>query len=139
MQQLNFSFLEQASTSKIDVLESELQKVGEAITKYARHYFYYMVSTAPQKVGIDSAELWILIPKIGYDYRVLALHRKTSHHISVKLYGFGLDPIEEKLVNIKNDKSDLNKTIDAFLNSEKANATFRFLIEKVEEDMLEAA
>ena len=134
MEALKLNFIKDKSQTQIDLIEKELRAAGEAISHYAKKYFYYFVSTSFANRKVNSVVLWILILKIGYNYQALTLQYQHNNMVKVKFHDLGGQNIAEAIVF----KTVLTKTIVDLFNSQKANDIFEFLVEQVEEDLLEA-
>lgn len=132
MEALKLNFIKDKSQTQIDLIEKELRAAGEAVSHYAKKYFYYFVSTSFSNQKVNSAVLWILIPKIGYNYRALTLQYQHINTIKVKFHDLGGQNVKEVII----PKTALTQTIVGFLSSQKANDIFEFLVNQVEEDLL---
>ena len=82
------------------------------------------------------ARLWLMIPRVGYNYHALTLEYKTTDTVVIKLYGLGGQQLKEITVNVNKDKSSLTQTLVKLVSSEQVNHIFEFLVERIDEDLL---
>mgnify|MGYP006295151107 CR=1 FL=1 len=141
MDNLKLNFLDQDQQinweNNLDPIEKILHQYGQKIYEYAKGYFNYVVTTASFAYDdeIREAALYIIIPEIGYDYRVLTISYEDANHVNVSFYTLQAKQQETESINIKEEdwEDKVKAKVEEYLSSSVANNTFKFLVDQVEE------
>lgn len=133
MRKLNLHFLDSIDkTVELSPIEKILHEYGQEIYDYAKGYFNYIVTTTSFADDISGASLYIIVPEIGYDYKILELSYKDVENVNVKFFTLKTEQVENDIVNINgNDWSLVRARISQLLSTDLADSTFRFLINQV--------
>lgn len=135
MSDLNLNFLKhkEINWDTLDPIEKILHKYGQAIYEYAKGYFNYVVTSGAFENSIREASLYIIVPKIGYDYRILTLSYEDAEHVKVSFYTLQSKQEEADSINFKQGWDKVEGKVQEFLSSTLANKTLKFLVDQVEE------
>ncbi|MBL7845774.1 MAG: hypothetical protein JNK44_18070 [Cyclobacteriaceae bacterium] len=131
MKHLNLNFLD-PNHRKPDRLETILHSFGEEISGYAKGYFYHIVTTTLEYDLVREAALYIAVPEIQYDYRIISLSYVDVENVQVEFYPLKTKQVESNVVSIKEGDQSLVQRIAQLLNGQIASATFAHLINLVE-------
>lgn len=113
----------------ITLFEKILDDFGRKISEYAKGFFYHSVANTSDERKEETASLYIIIPELGYDYRVISLSEKNITTAIVTLHSLGTKnlAIEEVFLS----ETTITEKIADFLSSEKVNEIFKFLMKSV--------
>lgn len=134
MKKLNLYFMNDkiVPVGEPNSMESILDEYGTEIATYSQGYFDKMITTTKTDDITNSATLYIIVPEIGYNYRMLnlRLERRNYYHVTF----FTLKSHAEEVVNIDTtiNFAPLHDKIIDLLNSRLANETFKFLVNQVD-------
>ena len=132
MNKLQLNFLDQQEISaKVDPIERVLHDFGEEIYAYAKEYFNYIVTTTTENDNVRDASLYIFVPEIGYNYKILEVSYNDAENVTVRFYTLKSRQTEETVINIKAGLNPLYEKISNILNTKLANEIFRFLVNQV--------
>ncbi len=132
MSKLKLTFLGQSSRfGSLKPIETVLHEYGHEICEYAKGYFYYIVTTTSVYDEIKEASLYIIVPEIGYDYKILSIDYFDIENVIVRYYTLKTSQIEENKISIKGGWDLVHQKISELLSTTLANETFRFLINQV--------
>jgi uncharacterized protein YpuA (DUF1002 family) len=132
MGRLKLNFLEQPiDLSQLNPIEAILHEYGQEIYQYAKGYFNYVVSTSSWNDEIKEASLYIIVPEIGYDYKILSIEYKDIENVTTHFYTLKTEQNEIDHISIKNDWVDVHNRLTELLNTTLANKTFKFLVDQV--------
>ena len=132
MNKLQLNFLDQQEISaKVDPIERVLHDFGEEIYAYAKEYFNYIVTTTTENDNVSDASLYIFVPEIGYNYKILEVSYNDAENVTVRFYTLKSRQTEETVINIKAGLNQLYEKISNILNTKLANEIFRFLVNQV--------
>lgn len=133
MEKLKLNFLSEAGVAKrLDPIEEVLRELGEEICEYAKGYFYFIVSTTSRYDAIEGASLYIIVPEIGYDYKVLTLAYKDAENVTVHFFTLRTKQTEALEVSITQGWEGVREKVSQLLSSPVANTTFKFLTDQVD-------
>jgi hypothetical protein len=122
MSKLKLNFLGQSSRSdSLKPIEDVLHEYGQEICEYAKGYFYYIVTTTSVYDDIKEASLYIIVPEIGYDYKILSINYFDIENVIVRYYTLKTNQIEESNIGIKNDWDSVRQKISELLSTTQAN------------------
>lgn len=133
MNTLKLNFIENreelsSKNNTISLFEEILDRFGREISEYAKGVFYHSVANTSDERKEETASLYIIIPELGYDYRILSLSEENKDTAIVTLHSLSDKDIEVKKTDLT--KAAILEIITEFLSSEKVNNTFRFLIKE---------
>lgn len=132
MKKLKLNFLESETLLPEIGIDSVLHQIGKEIREYARGYFEYTVtSTIVENVTTD-ATLYIIVPEIGYDYRIIHVSLYDITLVELKYFTLKSQVTESLMVNISDGLENLYDSIAELLSTNLSNQTFRFLINQVD-------
>lgn len=132
MKRLKLNFLEQPiDINSLNPIEAILHEYGQEIYEYAKGYFNYIVSTSSFNDQINESSLYIVVPEMGYDYKILTLRYNGVEKVTLYFYTLKTQQIENDQISIKKDWEDVHLKISALLNSDLANRTLKFLVDQV--------
>lgn len=134
MKELKLRFLDRPQANKVDPIEKILHDTGSKICEYAIGYFNYVVTTTSDvyRNQVEEASLYILIPAISYDYKIITLSYLDVERVKIQFFTLKTNQNEDVIANIKEGKDDLENKLNDLLNNSLADETFRFLINQVE-------
>lgn len=139
MNRLKLNFLDEDSGYDHD-LTKVLQSYGKEIAVYSRGYFDHLVTTTSSEGQFLGASLYIIVPEISNQYKILDINLGNSMDEIILTYiPLKTDKREDFIISIKNGFNGLTDKIEEVLNSSLVQATFRHLINlvQIKEDMLE--
>ena len=125
MEKLNLNFLNEPDRRKLDPIEQVLYRFGDEISRYARGYFNYIVTTTLEYEMVREAALYIVVPEIDYNYRVLSLTYLDIANVKIEFFTLKTEQVETLEVSI----TLLEAEISRLLSTRLANSTFRHLID----------
>lgn len=134
MEKLDLNFLGEAGVSKeMNPIEEILHEYGAEICKYAKGYFYYIVTTSYHYDVVDEASLYLIVPEIGYDYKVLtiAYTYKDTGAVTIQYFTLETKQAETHEESIVQGLDAVRNKVRQLLSSPLANSTFKFLIDQV--------
>jgi len=132
MGRLKLNFLEQPiDMSQLNPIEAILHEYGQEIYQYAKGYFNYVVSTASWNDEIKEASLYIIVPEIGYDYRILTVRYQDVENVTTHFYTLKAEQTETDKINISQGWDDVHSRLTELLSTSLANQTFKFLVDQV--------
>ncbi len=134
MKKLKLNFLESETLLPEIGIDSVLHQIGKEIREYARGYFEYIVtSTIVENVTTD-ATLYIIVPEIGYDYRIIHVSLYDITLVELNYFTLKSQVTESLMVNISDGLGleNLYDSIAELLSTNLSNQTFRFLINQVD-------
>lgn len=131
MEKLKLTFLGQNNHQKLSLLEDILHTYGKEICTYAQGFFNYIVTTTLEYNVVKEASLYISVPEIGYDYKVISLIYHDNDTVEVQFYTLKTAQIESDIINVRINPDLLDKKIAALLSTTLANTTFKFLVDQV--------
>jgi len=132
MGRLKLNFLGKENvTPKLNQIESILHEYGQEIYDYAKGYFNYVVTTTSVEDDVTDASLYIIVPEIGFDYKVLELSYKDINNVTLRFFTLKTNQQEIDEIEIKNNWDKVYNRISQLLNTKLANETFRFLIDQI--------
>jgi hypothetical protein len=132
MKNINFTFLDKPRVNNLNLIEKVLHDVGEEIYKYAKGYFNYVVTTTIVNNEITEGSLYIMVPEISYDYKIMSLEYKDVENVELKFYTLITNQIEPSEINIKESLEKLENRIVQLLETNLVNQTFKYLVDQVE-------
>ena len=74
---------QQEISAKVDPIERVLHDFGEEIYAYAKEYFNYIVTTTTENDNVRDASLYIFVPEIGYNYKILEVSYNDAENVTV--------------------------------------------------------
>ena len=132
MEKLNLTFLDGIQMPTMaDPIEGMLHKFGQQIYDYAKGYFNYTVITTSSEDNVSNATLYIFVPEIEYDYKVLSLSYEDRETVTVRFYTLKTKQTAVATVKINDGLEQLYEKVNEFLTSTLANETYRFLVFQV--------
>lgn len=145
---MKLNFLEDPENTIAEMAIKEiLERYGKAICDYAKDYFEFEVDIRKTINGNDIGYLFITVPKIGTEYRILGIEyiEKSLSEGVFKLTFYTYKTRQEEIADINvrfstNEQFDLGpiySQISSWINSALANQTFRYLVEMVREEETE--
>ena len=133
MEKLKFTFMGNSHKSKkITPIEEILHRYGQEICDYAKGYFNYIVTTTSVYENVTEASLYVIVPEIGYDYKVLSISYIDTEYVNVNFFTLKTNQTESKRASIKNGFDEVSNEITSLLNNSLANQTFKFLVDQVD-------
>jgi hypothetical protein len=134
MSLLNLNFLEQPIDLKeLNPIEAILHEYGQEISQFARGYFNYVVSAASfNDSEVREASLYIIVPEIGYDYKIITLRYVDIENVSAVYFTLKTEQTEVSRINIENNWENVYSRISELLSTQLANRTFKFLVDQVD-------
>ncbi|UMQ43229.1 hypothetical protein MKS83_05925 [Chryseobacterium sp. Y16C] len=139
MNKLNLNFLDEDSGYDHE-LTKVLYSYGKEIADYSQGYFDHLVTTTSTEGQFLGASLYIIVPEISNQYKILDINLGDSlDEIILTYIPLKTDQRADFTINIKNGLKDLTDKIEEILNSSLVQATFRHLISlvKLKEEALE--
>ena len=130
MEDLKFDFIRQHAP-KENILEKKLKEIGQMFSQFEN--FYHLVSTTSREGKVKNATLWLMIPKIDYNYRILTVEYVPNNLVLAKLFDLNGQNIKEKRVNM----DILTSSLIQLLQSKEALIPLKFIVERLEEDLLQ--
>lgn len=132
MGRLTLNFLNDPNSSVVlNPIESILHEFGQEIYDYAKGYFNYIVTTTSFEENIRQASLYIIVPEIGYDYKVLELSYKDINNIELRFFTLKTEQTEVDIIDININWDAVYNRISQLISTNLANETFKFLVEQV--------
>ena len=132
MGRLKLNFLEKpVDLSQLDPMEGILHEYGQEIYDYAKGYFNYVVSTTSWNDKIREVSLYIIVPEIGYDYKILSIIYKDVENVITNFYTLKTEQNETNHISIKDGIEGVHIRLTELLNTTLANGTFKFLVDQV--------
>jgi hypothetical protein len=132
MGKITLTFLDQpVQTKGLSPAESILHELGQEISSYAKGYFYYMVTTLSVNQELKEASLIIIVPEIGYDYKILTIENKDVKTVITYYYTLKTKQTEVDEINIENGWTPVFARLVQLLGTPLSNSTFRFLIDQI--------
>ena len=132
MEKLRLTFLEGTGFSQnLDPLEETLHEFGKIICDYSKGYFIYIVTTTQYNDTVREASLYLIMPEINYDYKILTLSYKNPQTITIHFFTFKTHQIETLTASTSNQFTEVKDKVITILNSPLADTTFRFLVDQV--------
>ena len=117
---------------KPNSLESILDEFGREISEYSKGYFDRMITTTKTNDISTSSTLYIIVPEIGYNYRVLNLRVENENKILLTYFTLKSQATESDIIDISLNVESLYNRISELLSTNLANQTFKFLVDQVD-------
>lgn len=139
MNRLKLNFLDEDSGYDHE-LTKILHSYGKEIADYSQGYFDHLVTTTLTEGQFLGASLYIIVPEISHQYKILDINLGDSiDKITLTYIPLKTDQRDDFTINIKNGLKDLTDKIEEVLNSNLVQAAFRHLINlvQIKEDALE--
>src|SRR5258706_2978979 len=131
MNKLNLNFLTDIKKQDTWNIYDVMNKYGRLITNYARDYVSYTITTASDNDVIKTYSLYLLVPEIGYDYRVISVDITGLDFIQLTYLPLITKKTETYRINIENGSQEFENTLQAIFSHEVFNASMRILVEQV--------
>jgi len=132
MGRLKLNFIDnKANQISLNPIEAIMHEYGQEIYDYAKGYFNYIVTTTAVEDDIRESSLYIIVPEIGYDYKVLELAYIDIENVTLRFFTLKTGQTEVDNISIKDNWGLLHERISQLLSTTLANETFRFLINQV--------
>lgn len=133
MGRLKLSFLQKENIqSELNPIEKIMHEFGQEIYEYAKGYFNYIVTTTSFEDDLKEASLYIIVPEIGYDYKILELSYVDVENVELKFFTLKTREIEVDRICFKKNWDLVYDRISELLSTPLANQTFKFLVEQVD-------
>jgi hypothetical protein len=129
MEKLNLNFLN--DLKGIPNIPKMLSKYGEQIKSYADDYVDYTITTTSINDVIKTYSLYLIVPEIGYDYRVVSLDISGLEIVELTYLTLITKQTEVYKIDVKKDLSVLEDKLNFIFGHELFNASMRFLVEQV--------
>lgn len=131
MSNLKFKFLEETPNAKpLTDVEKTMYEIGDAICKYAKGYFYFVINGFPFENNLKTVSFHLIIPELSFDYKVFSVDRIDSDKLGLTY--FTIDSERENEEPIVINKKELKSRINTYINSEIGNNKFKKLITLIE-------
>lgn len=132
MGRLKLNFLDDFHSPKsLNPVEQVLHDFGQEIYDYSKGYFNYVVATSSEYDEIKDASLYIIVPEIGYDYRILNIEYINVDTVQTRFYTLKTNQTESDEISIAKGWNKVYDRISELLSTPLANTTFRFLVDQV--------
>lgn len=132
MGRLNLNFLSTPNNhANLNPIEAILHEYGQEIYDYAKGYFNYIVTTTSFEDDIRDASLYIVVPEIGYDYKILELSYIDIENVELRFFTLKTEQTEIDNISINGNWDLVYDRITQLLNTTLANITFRFLVDQI--------
>lgn len=113
-------------------MESILDEYGREIATYSKGYFDRMITTTKTNDFTTNATLYIIVPEIGYNYRMLNLRLEKRNFYQLTFFTLKSHAEEVSNVDTTINLAPLHNRIIELLSSRLANETFKFLVNQVD-------
>jgi len=113
-------------------MESILDEYGIEIATYSKGYFDRMITTTKENNQTTSATLYIIVPEIGYNYRMLNLRFEKRNFYQLTFFTLKSHAEEVSAIDTTINLAPLHNKIIELLSSRLANETFKFLVNQVD-------
>jgi len=130
-----FNFLNKVNDIENNQIYQLLNKYGKEIYDYAKEYLNYIVTySTTENNNISSISLYILVPEIKYEYKILEIELSNYKNNKVKSIFYNLITKQTEIneIDITNGSQGLDNYINDLLSLDLTNKSFRFLIDQVE-------
>jgi hypothetical protein len=129
---LNLHFLDQPTAGQPNEA-SILEDYGKLIEQYASGYHLRTVVTTTNADGqFLDCSLYVVVPEIEYDYKVLTVERTSVTNGRILFFTLRTSQVEQFKVDFSQGFEDYQAKLREILNSGLFNISLRFLIDQVE-------
>lgn len=128
---LNLTFLDDDYKKGLDIIEKILHDAGKQIVSYALGYFNYIVSSTEEDGIVKESVLYLNVPEIAYDYRVVTLRYIDVATVEVIFHTLSTYSVITSKAIITRGTKDLEQAIEDIFHTSAVNDTFKFLVDEV--------
>jgi hypothetical protein len=129
-EKLRLDFLSTPRTS-VENEVSILEEYANQINEYASAYFNTVVTTVSADGNTLSCSLYVLVPEIGFDYRVVTVERAVTRG-SITFFTLISDQTERFPINFAEGYQLYKQKLAEILSHPLFNASLKFLVDRVE-------
>jgi len=130
MKTLKLTFLDAHNIDKPNLI-AILENYGKEIAEYSKDYFSYLITSGSFEGVLTDFALYIVVPEIGYDYRVINIEIIDISTIQIQFLTLITKQTEKYKIDISKGTEEFENKLNEVLSSVLFNASLRFLVEQV--------